>query len=127
MDENRMNGVDKLELKLTLPSGRRCRAKMPPTTMGAELVDRLIERGWIEPGWYEFVLYGRIHVDAACPVGELYGLGETSAQAELVRKVVDEPDWPDDYRRMQVLYGCPTAVTDQADKIADCTVTRTEL
>lgn len=124
---NAMNSTGSLELEVLLPSGRSCWATVQPTTLGTELVDRLIERGRIEPGQYVFLVHGRIRVDVRKPVGGLFWPGETSARVELWRIDGDGPERPDHYEHMQVLYGCPTAVTPQAEQLVGCTVTREKL
>lgn len=127
-NENPTGKTNALELKLRLPSGMRCRAMVLPENMGTEVVDRLIERGWLKPGQYEFVAHGNIHMTVHQPVGRLFWPGETSTSVEVRRlDASGRPEKPDDYKRMQLLYGCPTAVTEQADRLTDCMVTRTAL
>lgn len=125
MDYNAMtNGEKQVLLVLTLPSGRTCRAKVHRNNTGQELIDALVEQGLIAPGRYEFLTVQGVCEEPCEPLGALFAPGADQACARL-RELPE--DWPPDYSRMQVLYGCPTAVTQQAERLRDCTVTKTEL
>ena len=108
-------------LNLTLPDGGTCQVRVEPQDTVNVLIDLLVNNGLLRPGRYDLILEGRKYPNPFSPLGMLISPDATEVQGEIIMTLRSS------YRRMQLLYGCPTAVTEQAEQLAGCMVTRTSL
>lgn len=130
MDRNALpHNPDQILLLLTLPSGKVCRITASRESTAAELIAALQERNYVAEGTYGFMREDGLFIMADMPLSRLYAPGAHQATAVLT----PPPQYPEDDDETwtpfgaEELYGCPTAVTAQADLLTDCTVTRTDL
>lgn len=114
------NDQEQVLLTLTLPSGKTCRVRASRRYTGEMLIDTLISKGILPLAEYEFCLEYSGYSDPYATLDEILMPGVTEA-AGRITELQTRPF------HGQLLYGCPTAVTEQADRLTDCTVTRTEL
>lgn len=114
------NDQEKVLLTLRLPSGKTCQVRASRRYTGEMLIDALIRKGILPLAEYEFYLEYSGYYDPYASLGEILTPDVTEA-AGRITELQNRPF------RGQLLYGCPTAVTAEADLLTDCTVTRTLL
>ena len=119
MQNSTTNHSESVLLILTLPYGDSCRIRMHRQDTASDLISRLISEGRLRPGRYSLILEGSGSINAFTALSQLLDRDVTEARGEVVLQL--------SRIRVQRLYGCPTAVTEQAEQLAGCTVTRTPL
>lgn len=124
------NIPERVHLTLTLPSGKVCRIGVRRENTGDELIAALLKKGLIEEDSYGFVAEDNRFIMSDMPLDFLFAPGASQATALLTTPFpyhpADSDEYWDDFDTAE-LYGCPTAVTAQADQLTNCTVTRTDL